>query len=64
MPKIVHVTLRIDVEDLDTGEHNDYTTHREFQLRPHALQMTRHQIDVIAERLADGYFTDDSRVQR
>jgi hypothetical protein len=61
--KIVHVTLTVDVEDLDDGTHDSYTTTRDHELRPHGLLMTLHQIDVIAERLADGYFTDESRVQ-
>jgi hypothetical protein len=62
MTKIVRVTLTIDVDDLDTHTTDSYSTQRIFALQPHGLLMTHHQIDVIAERLADGYFTDDGRV--
>ena len=59
--KIVRVTLTIDVEDLDDHTTDHYSTHRDFQPQPDALRLTRHEIDVLAERLADGYFTDDGR---
>lgn len=60
--KIVRVKLTVDVDDLDDHTRNHYTTSRFLELRPGGLLMTHHQIDVIAERLADGYFTDDGRV--
>lgn len=59
--KIVRVALTVEVIDLDDHTADSYTTSRFFQPQPSALFMTHHQIDVIAERLADGYFTDDGR---
>jgi len=59
--KIVHVTLTIEVADLDDHTHDEYSTSRFFEPQPAALFLTHHEIDVLAERLADGYFTDDGR---
>jgi hypothetical protein len=60
--KIVRVQLTIDVADLDDLTEDHYSTSRSFEPKPAALFLTHHEIDVLAERLADGYFTDDGRV--